>query len=228
MPFAVPSLRELARRALPQALEAAIVPAILYVLASQVAGPRVAIFAPLAWAVGAVWWRAARGRTVPGMMLLALVTLLARSMIAFAADSTFVYFLQPSLGGIALAGAFLVSVAIDRPLVRRFAGDVCVLPPEVLARPAVHRCFRRLSVVWGLYGLANAALGLFMLTALTPTVYVALRTPLSVLGTAAMVAVSTVWFRRVLERDGLARDDSDPAPAGSRLGEDELLAMRGS
>ena len=61
-----------ARRALPHALEAAIVPAILYVLASQVAGPCVAIFAPLAWAVGAVWWRAARGRKVPGMMLLAL------------------------------------------------------------------------------------------------------------------------------------------------------------
>ena len=48
MPFTVPSLRELARRALPHALEAAIVAAILCVLASQVAGPRVAIFAPLA------------------------------------------------------------------------------------------------------------------------------------------------------------------------------------
>ena len=117
MPFAVPSLRELARRALPQALEAAIVPAILYVLASQVAGPRVAIFAPLVWAGAAVWWRAARGCKVRGMMLLALVTLLARSMIAFAADSTFLYFLQPSLGGIALAVAFFVSVVLDRPLV---------------------------------------------------------------------------------------------------------------
>ena len=83
-------------------------------------------------------------------------------------------------------------------------------------------------MAWGLYGLANAALGVVMLTALTPTVYVALRTPLSVLGTAAMVAGSTVWFRHVLERDGLARDDSDPAPASSRLGEDQLLAMGGA
>jgi hypothetical protein len=208
MPVAIPSLRQLARRAVPQALEAAIVPAALYLVASQVAGARVAILAPLAWAGAAVWWRAARGCRVPGMMVLALVTLLARTVIAFAANSTFLYFLQPSLGGIALAGAFLGSVAIDRPLVRRFAADFTELRPDVLARPAVHRCFRQLSLLWGVYGLANAALGLWMLTALTPAVYVTLRTPLSILGTAAMVAMSTVWFRRTLRRDDPQRADA--------------------
>jgi intracellular septation protein A len=197
----VPSLRQLARRAVPQALEAAIVPAALYLLASHMAGTRVAIVAPLAWAIGAVWWRATRGRRVPGMMVLALVTLLVRSMIAFAANSAFLYFVQPTLGGIALAVAFLGSVALDRPLVRRFARDFASLPPEVERRPTVHRFFRRASLLWALYGITNAALGVWMLTTLSTTAYVALRTPLSILGTAAMVAISTIGFRRVVERD---------------------------
>jgi hypothetical protein len=165
----------------------------------------------LVWALGVVWWRAARGRRVPGMMILAVVTLLARSMIAFAADSAFLYFVQPTLGGFALALAFLGSVVLDRPLARRFAHDFCVLPATVVERPAVHRFFRRVSVAWGCYGLANAALGAWMLTTLTTTAYVALRTPLSILGTAAMVAVSTMWFRCVIARDdALAEPGAHP------------------
>jgi hypothetical protein len=201
MSVALPSLRALARRAVPQALEAALVPAALYLLATEVFGPRMAMLAPLAWAVAAVAWRGMRGTRVPGMMLLALVTMLVRSVIAFAADSTFLYFVQPTIGGVALALAFLGSVVLDRPLARRFAADFVELPPDVLARADVHRFFRRLSVLWGIYGLLNAALGVWMLLALTPAGYVLLRTPLSVLGTATMVAVSVRWFRRVVGDD---------------------------
>jgi hypothetical protein len=200
MPVALPTLPELARRAVPQALEAAVVPTALYVLTSHLVGARVAMLAPLAWAMAAVCWRTMRGLRVPRMMVLALVTLLARSAIAFAADSTFLYFVQTSLGGLALACAFFGSVVVDRPLARRFADDFCLLPAEVVALPAVHRFFRRVSLLWGGYGMVNAAVG--ALTALKTTTYVVLRTTLSILGTAAMVAASTLWFRRVVERDG--------------------------
>jgi hypothetical protein len=222
MSVAVPSLRELARRALPQALEAALVPAALYLLAHHFLGARLAMLAPLAWALGAVAGRSVRAIRVPGMMVLALVTLLVRSVIAFAADSTFLYFVQPTMGGVALAFAFLGSVLVDRPLVRRFAADFAELPPDVLARPDVHRFFRRASVLWGVYGLLNAALGVWMLVALTPPVYVLLRTPVSVVGTAAMVAVSTLWFGRVVagRADALAAGQGVrtvwPGPASIR------------
>jgi hypothetical protein len=149
MPNVVPSLRELARRAVPQALEAAVVPAVLYLLASNAFSARVAMVAPL--------------------------------------------------GGVALACAFLGSVVLDRPLVRRFADDFFVLPGAVHARPEVHRCCRRLSIAWGAYGLGNAGLGLWMLTHRSTTAYVVARTPLSILGTASMVAVSALRFRRVVE-----------------------------
>ncbi len=170
--------------------------------------------APLGWALAAVSWRSARGKRVPGMMVLALATLLLRSVIAFAADSTFLYFVQPTIGGVALAIAFLASVVLDRPLVRRFAADFAELPPEVSTRPSVHRCFRRLSLLWGGYGLANAALGVWMLTALPTDTYVMARTPLSIAGTAAMVALSTIAFRRVVTRD---RHDEAPGQGPGAL-----------
>jgi hypothetical protein len=116
-----------------------------------------------------------------------------------------------TIGGIGLAFAFLGSVVLDRPLARRFAADFAELPPEVLARPDVHRCFRRLSLLWGVYGILNAALGVWMLLALTPATYVMLRTPLSIVGTAAMVAVSTLWFRRVVA-------DAEPRRRPGRAG----------
>ena len=127
----IPTLRELAAR-VPQALEAAIVPAVLFLASSR--SPDLARDRrPAGWALGVVWWR--RRRTPgAGDDGLAVVTLVVRSVIAFAADSTFLYFLQPTLGGLALAITFLVSVVIDRPLVRRFAGDFCWLPARVLAR----------------------------------------------------------------------------------------------
>jgi hypothetical protein len=105
---------------------------------------------------------------------------------------------QPTIGGVALAFAFLGSVVVDRPLVRRFATDFADLPRELVARPDVHRCFRRLSLLWGGYGLLNAALGVWMLLTLTPATYVLLRTPLSIVGTAAMLALSTRRFRRAV------------------------------
>ena len=197
----IPTLRQLAWRAVPQAFEAAIVPAVLFLVAEQLAGARVAIAAPLAWALGVVWWRSATARRVPAMMILAVATLVLRSVLAFAAESTFLYFLQPAVGGLALSIAFLVSVVVDRPLARRFAGDFCRLPARVLAAPAVHRFFRRISVMWGLIGLGNAAVALWLLTNQSTGVFVVAKTVLSTALTAAAVAVSTLWFRRTVARD---------------------------
>ena len=126
------------------------------------------------------------------MMVLALVTLVARSVIAFAADSTFLYFLQPSArwdrAGRSRSSDRWCSI---RPLVRRFAADFAdAARPTCSARPSVHRCFRQLSLLWGTYGLANAALGPAGCSpSLSTPAYVVLRTPLSIVGTAAMVAL---------------------------------------
>jgi intracellular septation protein A len=199
----IPSLLQLGRRAVPQAIEAAIVPAVLFLVVAHYANDGLAIGAALGWAMATIAWRLATRRRVPGIMVLAGVTLVARSVLGLVSGSTFLYFLQPTIGGFCLAGAFLVSVSFDRPLARRFAGDFCAIPHHVLADGRVHRFFRRNSVMWGTFGLAKTAIALWLLLSQPTGVYVATKTVFSIAFTVVLVAVSAVWFRRTVTRNGL-------------------------
>ncbi len=200
----IPSLLQLGRRAIPQAIEAAIAPAALFLVVATFGNDSLAIGAALAWAFALIAWRLVTHRRVPGIMVLAGVTLVVRSVLALVAGSTFLYFLQPTVGGACLAGAFLVSVRLDRPLARRFAGDFCFIPHHVLADLRVHHFFRRNSVMWGVFGLAKTAVALWLLTSQPTGIYVVTKTVLSIAFTVVLVAVSAVWFRRTVTRHGLS------------------------
>jgi hypothetical protein len=200
---AIPSLLQLGRRAIPQAFEAAIIPSALFIVVARYFGDNAGIGAALGFALAVVGWRLLTNRRVPGMMVLAIVTLVARSVLAFVSGSTFLYFLQPSVGGVCLAAAFLVSVGLDRPLARRFAGDFCALPGDLLAEEHVHRFFCRISVMWGAMGLAKTALILWLLHTQETSTYVFSKTVISIGATVAAVVVSVIWFRRSIAQHGL-------------------------
>lgn len=160
---AIPSLPQLGRRAIPQTVEAGIMPAILFLVVAHFAGASAGI----------------------------------------GAGSTFLYFLQPTIGAFGLAAAFLVSVMLNRPLARRFAGDFCALPREIVSDARVHHLFRRISVMWGAIGLLNAGVALWLLVTQTTLVYVVTKTALSIAVTVVAVAISVVWFRHSITRHGL-------------------------
>jgi hypothetical protein len=194
----LPSWRQLARRVVPQAVESTIVPAVILLVFLNVASSVVAIAAALAWVIAATAIRVATRRRVSGLTILSFTRLFVRSVIAIAAGSTFVYFVQGSIGGFCLAVAWLVSVAMDRPLARRFAEDFCNLDPHVVDHPRVHGALRRISLMWGVVGLAHAATGLALLVTLSTGVYVVVNAVLSIAVPAAALAVSIAWFRRTL------------------------------
>jgi intracellular septation protein A len=201
--FVLPTPRQLLGRAMPHAIETAIIPAALFVVVSAVFSTSVAIVAALAWALACAARRLVAGRRVPGMTILAAVTLLGRSLVALAAGgSAFLYFLQPAIGGFLLAGAFILSVLLDRPLVRSFANDFVTLPSAVSGHTLVHRFFRRASVMWGTLAFANATATLWLLTTQSTGVYVVLRTLLSIGWNAAAIVISVVWFRRTMAATG--------------------------
>ena len=193
----VPSPGDVARRAVPQVIEAVLVPAAILMLVTTVATTTVAIGAALAWGLGALAWRCVSRRRVAGITVLAVARLLARSVVAVVAGSTFLYFLQPVIGGFCVAGAFLVSVIIDRPLARRFARDFG-LPHRTASDPRFHQVFRRISVMWGVIGIANAAAGLWLLVTQTMSVYVLASTALSIGVPAAAISASIMWFRHTV------------------------------
>ena len=192
----LPSWRQLARRAIPQVVEASIVPAAIMLVLLNVATATVAIGGALAWIVGATLWRVVTRRAVSGLSILSVARLGVRSAIAMLAGSTFVYFVQGSIGGFCLAVAWLVSVAIGRPLARRFAEDFTDLEPHTLDHPRVRHVLRRISILMGVVGLAHAALGLWLLVTLTTGTYVVVNAVHSIAIPATALDVSIAWFRR--------------------------------
>src|SRR5262245_26512273 len=180
VPQKLPSFGQLARRALPQVLEASIIPAVILLLFLHVVGTTVAIVAALGWVVATTAVRIAWRRRVSGLTILSITRLFVRSVIAIAAGSTFLYFVQGPIGGLCLALAWLVSVAIDRPLARRFVKDFCDLAPHILEHPRIRNTLRRISLMWGLVGLAHAAIGFWLLCTLALSPYVVVNAVLCV------------------------------------------------
>ena len=140
--------------------------------------------------------------------MIATLGITARSALALASGSSslFVYFLQPSLATALVGGAFLLSVPLGRPLAERLADDFVPMPASFLKRPKVRQLFVRISLLWALLSLANAA-GTLALLLNVPLehahglvgpvgVFLAAKTGISWLLTGAGVAVSAWWFRR--------------------------------
>jgi hypothetical protein len=200
----IPSLMELGRKAIPQAVEGAIVPAALFVVMDLLFGLGAGIGAALAWSTVAIVRRLRSGQRVPGMVILGAVTRTGKSIVGFATGSAFLYFLQPTLGTALVAAAFAMSVRLDATLAQRFAADFCVLPDRVLGDSRVRLFFRRCSLMWGAVGLVNAAVTLWLLMTLPTATYVVVKTILSIAVTVGAVAGSFVWFRRSMLRHGLA------------------------
>ncbi len=136
-------------------------------------------------------------------MILSAVTLTARSLLAISTGSVFVYFLQPTLGTALVAGAFLVSVPLGRPLAQRLAADFCPIPAHVMANSHVRQFFLRVSLLWAVTGFLNAAVALWLQVSQSVGTFVLTKSIFSALLTCTAICVSTVWFKRSMTRHGV-------------------------
>lgn len=199
--FELPRLRDLLRRAAPQAFEATLIPLALFYGALKLLGPTGAICAALGWNYVALARRLVRRDKLPGLLILTSLALTARSLLALASGaSLFVYFLQPSLATAMVGGAFLLSVPLGRPLAERLAHDFVPLPAAFLKRPRIRQLFVHISLLWALLQLANAAGTIALLLNVPIATYLVAKTGLSSGLTVGGVVVSFWWFRRGLHR----------------------------
>jgi hypothetical protein len=201
----IPRFRNLARHAIPRVVEATLIPLGLFYLSLWLIGVWGALLAALAWSYGAVACRLVTRRRVPGILMLGSMALTVRTLVAFASGSVYVYFLQPTLGTIAIAAAFLLSVSAGRPLAERLASDFCPLPQSLLATPAVRRFFMRISLLWALTNTLNAVVTLWLLFSQDLSIYLLAKTLVSWTITGSAIAISTVWFKRSMRRSGVLR-----------------------
>jgi len=194
----------MARHALPHLVEATFIPLILFYAFLWTAGVWGALVAALVWSYTAVIRRAVTGKRIPGILVLGTIGITARTIAAFASGSTFIYFLQPSLTTVVIAGAFLLSVPAGRPLAERLAHDFVPLEPEVLCLPGVQRVFIRITLLWAFVNLANAAVSIALLMSQDVGTFVALKTIGGMVLVGAAVGASTIWFKQALRNHNIS------------------------
>jgi uncharacterized membrane protein len=191
----------LSRNASRHVIEASLIPLALFYGALVFSGKSTALLVALGWSYLAIGRRLVRRRRVPGLLLLGALGLTARTVVAFGTGSLFLYFLQPTLTNVAVAGIFLASLASGTPMVERLASDFCPLPEPIQA--PVRRYFHGATVLWAGVQLANAGLTIGLLMSQSVQTYVWARSVSSWVITASAIAISTVWFKQSMRRNGI-------------------------
>jgi hypothetical protein len=141
-----------------------------------------------------------RGQDI-ALAAVTFVFIVVQSVVGLAAHSATVYLAQPVVLGACWGIAFLVSAAIDRPLVGAFARAWYPFPEEFRAGRAYRREFGMQSVVCGVYGLAAAAvrLGALLVSGVGGLVVVSLA--IGAPGQIALVGWCLWHARRTLTND---------------------------
>jgi hypothetical protein len=191
------------RRCRAHVIEATIIPAVLFY--GFLVGPGLgwAYLAAITWSYAMVVRRLVRRASIPPILLIGVVGITAKTLVAVASGSAFVYFLQPILANIAMGGVFLVSVAVGRPLIGRLAHEFWDVTPAQAAHPAVLRLFRRLTLFWAGVNLAIATLTLALLLWLPLATFVAIKQISALAVTFAAVFVTISLSLRTARREGL-------------------------
>ena len=202
--FPIPRLTALARHATPHILEATLIPLALFYGGLRLVGLWGALIAALLWSYSSLLRRLLMRRRVPGMLLLGIVGLTARTGLALATGSAFLYFLQPTLGTGLVATIFIGSTVLGRPLAMKLANDFMPLPESLLAHAGVRRFFHRISLLWAGVFLANAGISLWLLVSQSLATFLWTRTLASAVLTVGAVAISTMAFRRCVTSSGQA------------------------
>ena len=199
----LPGLGHWVRHAGWHIVEGVVAPAVVFYTVLSLVGLRSALLAALLLSYTVLGVRMARRKRLPGIVLLGAGLLTVRTAVAFAANSSFVYFVQPSLGNFCVAALFLGSLVPGRPLVRRLADDFCDFPASMDAHPHFRRFFARLTVLWALVCAANGAGTLLLLLHASIGGFLALRPVISYGLVAGGTVVSFLWFRRTMRGSGV-------------------------
>jgi hypothetical protein len=184
-------------------LMANVIPSVLFFLCLRAGNVWTALIAALIWCYGAMAWRLRTKRRASGLLMISMVGLTAKTVLALASGSTFIYFLQPAVTDGIVAVLFLVSLATARPVVARLAGDFYPMNDEVAGRPRIQKLFWRLTLFWATLCLVKSIVTVFLLENLSTVSFVEAKSVFVlavVIGGAAVTVAAAV---RVAKVEGL-------------------------
>ncbi len=201
--FPRPRLGSIIGRLAVSLLVACVVPAVLFSVSLVVLDVWAALLAALGWCLGALAWRAVSRRPVSGLLLLTAAVLAARTVVAFASGSTFLYFLQPVVSDLVVAAVFFGSLFVARPVVALLAGDFYPMDDDVAARPRVRRLFWQLTALWAAMSLVKAVVIGWLLASQPLVTFVMAKNVVLVVLTLLAVVVTVLASVRVARQEGL-------------------------
>jgi len=199
----IPNLRAVAKRAGHNLVEGKLIPLLVFLAFLKFTGSTAAVVAAFAWSVACITFRVSTGRRVPGLVILAAAGLAARTIAAIATGSMVVYFLQPTASTALVGAAFLVSVGVGRPLAEKLAHDFCPFDETTASHPQLRQFFVRLSLLWSLTSMINAALTLWLLLTQPVTTFVVVKSFLGPGFTALTMVIAVGWFRFSSRNNGV-------------------------
>jgi hypothetical protein len=207
----IPNLRAVARRAGHNLVEGKLIPLLVFLSFLKFAGSTSAVVAAFAWSVACITFRLSTGRRVPALVILTAAGLAARTIVAVTTGSMVVYFLQPTASTALVGAAFLVSVGMGRPLAAQLARDFCPFDEETAHHPHLRQFFVRLSLLWSVASMINAAITFWLLLTQPITTFVVVKSFLGPTITTLTVVVAIAWFRFTTRNNGLRFVFAPPA-----------------
>ncbi|MCA1982203.1 VC0807 family protein [Nocardioides nematodiphilus] len=198
-------LLQVALRILSSLMLAVIIPATLLWAMIELFNVTTAVLVCLAWMVLAMGWRYATRRPVSGLLLLSLAILTIKTAFTLISGSSFVYFVQPVFGDLAVSTIFLGSLWTSRPIIARLAPDFYPMSVAVADRPEIRAHFWRLTLLWGLVILVKGGITLWLLESLSTANFVLLKGGAIITLTLTAAVVTIAWSYVVVRQQGLLR-----------------------
>jgi hypothetical protein len=184
-------------------LMANVIPSVLFYLCLVAGNVWTALVAALVWCYGSMAWRLTTRRRASGLLIITIVGLTAKTALALASGSTFIYFLQPAITDGLVAALFLISLATARPIVARLAGDFFPMSADIAARPRIQRLFWNLTLFWAFICLAKSMVTLYLLESFPMVTFVAIKGVLILAMILTGTAITVYAAFRVAHSEGL-------------------------
>jgi hypothetical protein len=162
-----------------------------------------ALVAALLWCYGAMAWRLTTKRRASGLLIITMVGLTAKTAMAFASGSTFLYFLQPAITDGIIAALFLSSLTTARPVVARLAGDFYPMNADIAERPRIQKLFWNLTLFWAGIAFTKAVVTLYLLEQFSTASFVAIKGLFIMAMVISGTAVTLFTAFRVAKSEGL-------------------------
>jgi intracellular septation protein A len=190
--------RMLLRSTGPRLLRDILGPTLSFYAGWKVTG-NVVVGIALGTAVSLAAYRYERRQGRPGAIArLVLAFVVLQAVIGLATGSATAYLMQPAILGSINGAVWLGSVAIGKPLAAVFAADVFPIDEETRASEEFRSVFRHISLVFGTFFLAFAAVQLVVLLGVGVDAFVALR----VLDAVLILALIVYAVRYAVDRLG--------------------------